>query len=343
MRNRAAETMQQPFLEVLIEFDAGDGVQALPALALPCTIGSGVRDAVRIRHASVAAAHAHLWSPEPGVLAIAPAAGPVIHTNGPLNRPCEAKDGAWFYVGQVPIRVRVSAKARSTALEKRSSERAEATRSPVPAQRTPPAVVMFGMLLILAAAAAASVPVYLLYTKHLKASTAAAQPSTADEVAPMGDGPADISPRTTQTLAAALSLPYTNLPTTSSSGASPEQEPTACSREPDDWEFESPAAKDASSALKRMTDAGARGDVGGWLATLEEYATLLGDYKERKLDGSSSATEDVEMAIVVSKEWLQMVKSLDESPMKDAIQRRGKPERFVLQFADIMKRHGLME
>ncbi len=82
---------------------------------------------------------------------------------------------------------------------------------------------------------------------------------------------------------------------------------------------------------------------GGWLATLEEYATLLGDYKERKLDGSSSATEDVEMAIVVSKEWLQMLKSLDKSPMKDAIQRRGKPERFVLQFADIMKRHGLME
>jgi hypothetical protein len=86
MRNRAAETMQQPVLEVLIEFDAGDGVQALPALALPCTIGSGVRDAVRIRHASVAAAHAHLWSPEPGILAIAPAAGPVTsHASGYLQ------------------------------------------------------------------------------------------------------------------------------------------------------------------------------------------------------------------------------------------------------------------
>ncbi len=81
----------------------------------------------------------------------------------------------------------------------------------------------------------------------------------------------------------------------------------------------------------------------GSLATLEEFASLLGDYKEQKLNESSSATEDTEMAIVASKEWLQMVKCLDDSPMKHASQRRGKPRRFALRMLDIMKRHGLIE
>lgn len=333
--------MQQTLLEVLIEFDAGSGVQALPAPVLPCTIGSGPRDAVRIRHPSIAPGHAHLWSPEPSILAIAPAAGPVMHPNGPLQGPCEAKDGAWFYVGQVPIRVRVSAKVRPTAPERKPTVHGDTTRPSGPVARTPPAVIVFGLLLILAVAAAASIPVYFLYKKHLQAPAAAVQPRTPINDAPIGEDPGGTSLRTASIPTDERALASADPAPSSSPGARTELGATARSSEANDGEFETATARDTSNALKRTVEACSRGDVDGWFAAFEEYASVLGEYKKRKFAGHSSATEDYEVAKVVSQDWIQALKCIDESPMKDAIQKRGKPERFMLRMADIIKRYGL--
>lgn len=168
---------------VLIEFDAGRGVQAVPVQGLPFTIGSGVDDAVRIVHPSVAPGHAQVWSPAPGVVAIAPASGPVFHPNGQLTAPCQAHDGSWFAVGQVRIRVRVAAGAAQAVPENAYAARKALTKDNAQdddAKPMPAGLKLFLALVVVAVAAGAAVPVYMLHKKLSAASQEAAKAASAE-------------------------------------------------------------------------------------------------------------------------------------------------------------------